>query len=478
MSLRVWLPLNGNTNNQGLSSITISGSPNSYIATGKIGKCASFAGNTANIIYYNTSEFNYTDNFSYCVWINQNFTGTSQQWAFANGRADYGSYGYGIKINSATDISCFFGSKGVGVSCPTNEWHHIAVTISGNVMKVYKDGILDSTNPTATLPTYSDGNGLGLGCIHYTGGNIFPFYGSLNDFRIYDHCLSTKEVKEISKGLCLHYKLDGVCNTIDSTEWDCSGFNYNGTNSNITIESISSRYSSSYNYSTNDSTTNVAPCFSSGQTQNELTTSIWFKTDTLNSTKPNLISLGEDSFWRFRLASATSIWAYIRVGSTQVATTLTVPSSITSSLIDNKWHLCAVSFKNGIITIYIDGISIGTYNASSTAEYITCGASGSTWHLAGYTSTSESFIGNLSDFRIYSTALSDSDILELYNSPINIDNKGNLYAYEFIEEEENNFSKQGIAKNSEFIDLDTAGDSYTNAGISSTVDYANIFIEK
>lgn len=75
-------------------------------------------------------------------------------------------------------------------------------------MKVYKDGILDSTNSTATLPTYSDGNGFGLGCIHYTGGNIFPFYGSLNDFRIYDHCLSAKEVKEISKGLCLHYQLN------------------------------------------------------------------------------------------------------------------------------------------------------------------------------------------------------------------------------------------------------------------------------
>lgn len=39
-------------------------------------------------------------------------------------------------------------------------------------------------------------------------GNCFNGY--LNDWRLYDHCLSPLEVKEISQGLILHYKLNGV----------------------------------------------------------------------------------------------------------------------------------------------------------------------------------------------------------------------------------------------------------------------------
>lgn len=241
MSLQVWLPLNGNSTNQGLSARVMTGSPASW-ENGKIGKCATFSGSTSNVIYNNTTDFNYTDNFSFCMWIKHNYSSSAGvQYLFTNGRTDAGGYGYGIGITGDSAIVCRFGNRQISVNCPANEWHHIAVTVYGTSIKVYKDGTLYTTSTTDVLPTYSDGNGLGIGCFHFSS-NIYPYYGSLNDFRIYNHCLSPKEVKEISKGLVCHYRLSGIGegNLLKSTYTGCTGGN--GTITENGFNGFSYRY--------------------------------------------------------------------------------------------------------------------------------------------------------------------------------------------------------------------------------------------
>ena len=107
MSLQVWLPLNGSMEQQGLSGITMTGSP-VWDNAGTIGQCAIFSGAVANAIYNNTTDFNYTDNFSWAVWVNTNYTGTTAQYVFTQGRADAGGYGYGLQCTSTTNCSCRF----------------------------------------------------------------------------------------------------------------------------------------------------------------------------------------------------------------------------------------------------------------------------------------------------------------------------------------------------------------------------------
>ena len=213
MALRLWLPLDGTTANRGISGTAMSGSPSSW-GYGRTGNAAVFSNNASNRIYASSTYYNYTvEDFSWCMWVKKDFSSITAwtMYAFTVGRADAGGYGYGLRSHSSTTAEVRFGSKGYTVNgVNDNEWHHIAFTRRGTEICIYLDGVLNGTYTfDGTLPTYSDGAGLGIGCFHYASGDIYPLIGAVSDFRIYDHALSAKEVHEISKALILYYKLSG-----------------------------------------------------------------------------------------------------------------------------------------------------------------------------------------------------------------------------------------------------------------------------
>jgi len=95
-----------------------------------------------------------------------------------------------------------------GYSITFDTWVHLFLTWNPNthILNFYVNGILHNSK---TFSTFSDGVSRALILNYHAiyGGNgptaNIPFY--TNDIRIYNHCLSDKEVEEIAKGLVLHY---------------------------------------------------------------------------------------------------------------------------------------------------------------------------------------------------------------------------------------------------------------------------------
>ena len=80
------------------------------------------------------------------------------------------------------------------------------MTYDGNKLCTYLNGVLAATNNITLSEKNKTSGEFFLGRDYRTSETALK--GRLNDFRVYDHCLSAAEVHEISQGLVLHYKLD------------------------------------------------------------------------------------------------------------------------------------------------------------------------------------------------------------------------------------------------------------------------------
>ena len=210
MSLQVWLPLNGNLNNQGLSEVTVTNSGATVSTSGKIGSCYSF--DTGKYLTV-TRPSVLTKEISYSCWVNL-YSWNSATYdcilSIATGPAWNDSRATLCRNGSSTNLTWNIadGSSRSYVNSNTslslNTWYHIACTYDGAKLRIYINGVEDNSASTSLTPNYSSAN-LRIGS--WSGDN-YNLKGFLNDVRVYNHCLSAKEVKEISKGLLCHYKLD------------------------------------------------------------------------------------------------------------------------------------------------------------------------------------------------------------------------------------------------------------------------------
>lgn len=214
MSLMVWLPLNGNLNNYGLSNLELTTTVNpTYVNNGKIGQALSngsvtmSASNSASIL--NNQEF------SFACWIYVNadagdttkramIFGTNGMTAPNNRKFSIFQYPTcnDLHLSWQNDVTntTFTGGVWSGYF-PSYKWTHIAITYKNPNGTIYINGQKKSTfSGISNSQSFSFDTRLFENCAN--NGRY------LNDYRIYNHALSPLEVKHLAQGLVLHYPLD------------------------------------------------------------------------------------------------------------------------------------------------------------------------------------------------------------------------------------------------------------------------------
>ena len=202
MALQVWLPLNGNLNNQGLADVTVTTTDTQWQTDGKIGSCLKLG----VINKFTIPSMVGSKQMSFSYWVRVN-TATSTNWLDSitwystDGNSSYTSRQEFYNNSTYTSVWYKGGSMDAFSRNVVGEWNHYVFTIDyeKGESNYYINGKKHGTTRTNVDTT------------HYLRGDFsFGQNGldlSENDIRIYDHALSPREVKEISKGLVLHYPL-------------------------------------------------------------------------------------------------------------------------------------------------------------------------------------------------------------------------------------------------------------------------------
>lgn len=208
MALQVWLPLNGDLKNKGCDSDYDVPSTNYAVWAndGKIGNKSLYATTTTSGVLGYSKTLTNDHSYSICAWLKNSDETTGSRYILWTG-SDSGSVGFGMRLAYGTPsvVQCLMFGYTIEVTIGYNSWHHICMVIDYEHLSfsVYLDGIFvdKKTYAINTVSNY----GINIGWLR---PSYYPFKGQINDVRIYDHCLSPAEVKAISRGLILHYKLN------------------------------------------------------------------------------------------------------------------------------------------------------------------------------------------------------------------------------------------------------------------------------
>ena len=347
-------------------------------------------------------------------------------------------------INSTTlgyDTPPYGGGITAAFSAMGQGWKHVAIVASSGTWHLYGDGELLST---ATQESYSGTNTTNY-YIGYRNAS-WQFDGNIQNVRIWNRALSQDEItllyerpfEGIEYGDAFHYDPPTPANltpltsdsiNTDQVLWvpltetddyasgaaDISGSGNGGTiTGSVTSEPSTLGTAADFDSTGDYITTGLAATY---DTRSEpLSASVWVKASSQTHTQRILSPrpAGTGSATKYPLVLWVLNTGYVRAAAYDGSGSVNCDSGVVVD--DGSWHNITASCSSGTLTLYVDGVEQSTANIASLSSSTSQAGAFKIGQGSNLTS-SQQYIGQIQNVRIWERVLSADEIWSIYANP-------------------------------------------------------------
>jgi parallel beta-helix repeat protein len=385
-------------------------------AVGKIGGALYFDGIDDKVTVADSDSLDVSSSFTLSAWVNP-----------ASSFTDFRSIlvkNYKYYLYASTASYCGSGSLLAGFDeqtsntvcqatpLPANTWTHLAVTYTGSVLTLYRNGVAVATSTITKTLSATTGT-LQIGASQF-GEN---FKGLIDEVRVHNRSLTGTEVQGIfqqesavrESGLIAHWKFDegnGI------TAADSSGSANAGILTNGPLWT-DGRIGKALYFDGNDDNVTVADSNSLDVTSS-FTLSAWVNPASSFSDFRSILIKNYKYYLYASAAGSCGTGNPLAGFDEQTSNTLCQASPLPA----NTWTHLAATYTGSVLTLYRNGIAVATSNITKTL-------SPSTGNLQiGASQFGENFKGVIDEVRVHNRALSNTEILAIFQQE-----SGGVFSY-------------------------------------------------
>jgi hypothetical protein len=423
---------------------------------GKIGQALKFNGSTGYIQGTNVSALNDLTTLTVSVWVNVSNLATNRPF-IAKSDNSSGGHGWDFGIDNGTASRVYFIQRGYGPTdllvrtntgtLTAGSWQHYVVTWNGSNLSsgvhIYKNGAETAyaTLQDGTAGTPQTDAAIATQFARGTGFGSSLYEGALDDMRIYNRVMTPAEVKMLYlEGQTIHAPTQTGIATTSPTNvmtyglvgyWPMNNqdiswttgkvFDRSGNSNSGSIVGMSTTSSSvqgivgqALRYSNSTTTITASSAINDIAQNKSLSISTWIYPTYTDTTLGHVIL--DKNIWRLQTKSNIVYFNYRTSGNWARGNCASIPIAM------NKWNHVVISGYQGGTTfnMYINGklCSVangltGSINSDSASNLLI----GNTFGFDFSDSiTPVSFTGYIDEVRMFSKALSASDVTQLFKA--------------------------------------------------------------